>query len=62
MKAYVCDRCNKVINELNDDHPFDNTIWRYEILMDTHPYPDKIKVDLCWDCKKELVKWLREMK
>ena len=57
-EAKLCDRCGKVISFLNSELIKEKEAWRYEIIRDCHPYPDKITIDLCLDCKKDLVKWL----
>lgn len=54
----LCDRCGKVIPFLNPELTNEKEAWRYKIIRDCHPYPDTITIDLCLDCKKDLVKWL----
>lgn len=49
----ICDRCGRIVELLYQDDS-----WRYEIIKDCHPYPVKIKIDLCNDCKKDLKRWL----
>ena len=56
--AKICDRCGQTIKLFEDDIPYENDAWRYEITKDCHPYDTKIKIDLCSDCKKDLKRWL----
>ena len=56
----VCDRCGKIIKLFDDALEYKEEAWRYEITKDCHPYPDKINIDLCFDCKKDLVHWLKD--
>ena len=58
-EAKVCDRCGKIISSYDAGLSYKEDVWRYEITKDCHPYPDKVKVDLCFDCKKDLVRWLK---
>ncbi len=62
MKIKVCDRCHKEIRwdlTLTDDDFKNDEAWRYMITKYCHPYPERIEIDLCLNCKKELAKWLR---
>lgn len=56
MNAKKCDRCGKLYEEKGDGHsePF-----RYSVVKCCHPYEDRT-LDLCSECKSELLKWLRE--
>ena len=54
----VCDRCGQPIKLFEDELPYQNDAWRYEITKDCHPYDTKIKIGLCSDCKKDLKRWL----
>ena len=57
----ICDRCGKVIKFLDPDYDYSSSeAWRYTIVKDCHPYPDQIKIDLCNDCKEDLIKWLKK--
>lgn len=64
--AKVCDRCGQTIKLFGYDDNMHYEMsqrddsWRYEITKDCYPYPDKIKIDLCINCKKDLLKWLKE--
>ena len=53
-----CDRCGQTIKLFDDELSYQDEACRYEIIKDCHPYPDKIKIDLCSDCKKDLKLWL----
>lgn len=55
--AKICDRCGQTI-KLFECEPDKDETWRYEVIKDCHPYPDRLKIDLCKDCKKDLVRWL----
>jgi hypothetical protein len=55
--AKICDRCGQTI-KLFEYEPDKDEAWRYEVIRDCHPYPDRVKIDLCKDCKKDLVRWL----
>lgn len=57
MDAKQCERCkcfypSLILPDLRDES------WRYNLIMDCHPYP-ALKVDLCPECKKKLLKWLK---
>jgi hypothetical protein len=52
-----CDRCGEAYEPLLTGITLDDEWWRYEVHKDCHPY-EKIKIDLCPDCRKELYKWL----
>ena len=56
--AKICDRCGQTIKLFENKLSYQDEAWRYEIIKDCHPYPDKIKIDLCSDCKKDLKRWL----
>lgn len=56
--AKICDRCGQTIKLFEDELSYQDEAWRYEITKDCHPYPDKIKIDLCSDCKSDLKRWL----
>jgi len=56
----VCDRCGKVIPFLSKELLTEKEAWRYEITKDCHPYPDVITIDLCLDCKRDLMRWLEK--
>ena len=56
--AKQCDRC-KTFYIFNDICELPDPIYRYSIIKDMHPYPE-IKMDLCPNCLKELVKWIGE--
>lgn len=56
--AKICDRCGQTIKLFDNELPYENDAWRYEIIKDCHPYPDSLKIDLCSDCKRDLVRWL----
>ena len=54
MINIICDRCGKIIEKRNrDNFPLDIC---YPI--DTKKEPTK-KIDLCEDCKDELMEWLK---
>ena len=55
--AKICDRCGQTI-KLFEYEPDKDEAWRYEVIKDCHPYPDRLKIDLCNDCKKDLIRWL----
>lgn len=60
--AKTCDRCGEVIplNKELSDKEFKDGYWRYEIRKDRYPYPDIIEIDLCLNCKKDLIEnWLK---
>lgn len=62
MKIRVCDRCRREIKTIDlslTDDDFKDGAWRYTVIQDCHPYPEKIEIDLCLNCKKELAKWLK---
>jgi hypothetical protein len=59
--AKTCDRCGEVIPlyQKLPDKEFKDGYWRYEVRKDCYPYPD-IEIDLCLNCKKDLVEnWLK---
>ena len=56
-----CDRCGKIYDPLYIMHCpsiINQEWWRYKVVRDCHPY-EEIKVDLCPNCRKNLVKWLK---
>lgn len=57
MKAYVCDKCGKVIL-LEDERPYMVPIGVYQLIGDT----DKMHLDLCEECANELVEAVRRVK
>lgn len=54
-----CDRCGEAYDPLLTGITFDDEWWRYEVHKDCHPY-EKIKIDLCPNCRKKLYNWLKE--
>ena len=52
-KIFVYKKPNAMIG-----HKYKDEAWRYEVIKDCHPYPDRLKIDLCKDCKKDLIRWL----
>lgn len=59
--AKICDRCGHIIKLFENRLSYQEEAWRYEITKECHPYPvDKIKIDLCNDCKRDLKRWLDE--
>ena len=59
MNVNVCDRCGKKINRIEEANERDEE-WRYGIVRECYPYPTRLEVDLCLNCKKDLAKWLKE--
>lgn len=57
MKAYVCDKCGKVIL-LEDERPYMMPSGVYQLIGDT----DKMHLDLCEECANELVEAVRRAK
>lgn len=70
MTAKKCDRCGSFYDpytldscQLITEHSSKDSsseAFRYEVIKDCHPYPDTIKIDLCINCKSELIKWLNK--
>ena len=58
MIAKKCDRCGSLYEEKLDCRD----VWRYNVTKDCYPYPDKIELDLCYNCKYDLEQWLKGTK
>ena len=58
MTKTACDRCGTVFNPYGEVNLYER-YWRLNINYDGHPYPEE-RIDLCPNCKKELLKWLEE--
>lgn len=57
--AKKCDRCGALYEAFLFPQ---NDAWRYNVTKDCHPYPDIITLDLCYNCKCELEKWIKGYK
>ena len=56
-----CDRCGEMYDPFGDslqDNFESLAPWRFNIVKDLYPYPDKKTIDLCYKCKTKLVDWL----
>jgi hypothetical protein len=55
MKAYICDRCSKVLRDRNEVEAIANeiAIWIYN---------GSQRLDLCRNCIEELKKWIEEVR
>lgn len=53
-----CDRCGEAYDPLLTGITLDDEWWRYSVHRDCHPY-EEIKIDLCPECRKKLVNWLK---
>lgn len=60
MRATKCDRCGYVFTlpEVMNNISYKDEYWRLSIHRDNHPYPEET-LDLCPDCQKELLTWLK---
>ena len=57
-----CDRCGALIIPFKlSAEEIEKDYWRYDVTKDCHPY-ERIIIDLCYDCKKDLVEWLQEVR
>ena len=59
MKAYVCDKCGKVILIEDDKAYYSKENGIYHLVCDSTKYCD---LDLCEDCVHELMGAVREVK
>lgn len=52
-----CDRCKEAYDPYNISN-YDDESWRYRVRKDCYPYPEEHEIDLCSECRKELIRWL----
>ena len=50
-RAYKCDRCGELYEKPGTPRR------KIEITDDLHPFPER-RLELCWNCQYELIKWL----
>lgn len=59
MNAKICDRCGKTFTWHEILQKANNEAWRYDLTKYCHPYPESITLDLCLECKEDLVRWFK---